>query len=105
MGGGGGRGRGGGGGGRGVRRGGGGGGGKGWGGVVGCGGACGVAGAVGARRSFYPQALEIGRGAVQVVVGVWRDGPLSSEGRKVTEAVFVFVAIDGSGRTRSVPRR
>jgi acyl-CoA thioesterase YciA len=39
------------------------------------------------------------------MVEVWSDDPLSSEWRKVTEAVFVFVAIDGSGRTRSVPSR
>lgn len=49
--------------------------------------------------------LEIGRSSIQMMVEVWSDDPLSSEWRKVTEAVFVFVAIDGSGRTRSVPRR
>jgi acyl-CoA thioesterase YciA len=56
-----------------------------------------------ARSSFYTQALEIGRSSIQMMVEVWSDDPLSSEWRKVTEAVFVFVAIDGSGRTRSVP--
>ncbi len=59
--------------------------------------------AVGAQLSFYTQALEIGRSSIQMMVEVWSDDPLSSEWRKVTEAVFVFVAIDGSGRTRSVP--
>ena len=61
--------------------------------------------AVGAQLSFYTQTLEIGRSSIQMMVEVWSDDPLSSEWRKVTEAVFVFVAIDGSGRTRSVPSR
>ena len=61
--------------------------------------------AVGAQLSFYTQALEIGRSSIQMLVEVWSDDPLSSEWRKVTEAVFVFVAIDGSGRTRAVPPR
>lgn len=61
--------------------------------------------AVGAQLSFYTQALEIGRSSIQMLVEVWSDDPLSSEWRKVTEAVFVFVAIDGSGRTRPVPPR
>ncbi|MNP38269.1 putative acyl-CoA thioester hydrolase [compost metagenome] len=61
--------------------------------------------AVGAQLSFYTQTLEIGRSSIQMLVEVWSDDPLSSEWRKVTEAVFVFVAIDGSGRTRPVPQR
>ncbi len=62
--------------------------------------------AVGSQLSIYTQTLEIGRSSIQVLVEVWSDDPLSSEWRKVTEAIFVFVAIDGSGRTRPVlPRR
>ena len=61
--------------------------------------------AVGAQLSFYTQALEVGRSSIQMMVEVWSDDPLSNEWRKVTEAVFVFVAIDGSGRTRPVPPR
>lgn len=60
---------------------------------------------VGAQLSFYTQALEIGRSSIRMLVEVWSDDPLSSEWRKVTETVFVFVAIDGSGRTRPVPPR
>jgi acyl-CoA thioesterase YciA len=37
------------------------------------------------------------------VVEVWGDEPLSGVRQKVTEALFVFVAIDGSGRTRPLP--
>jgi acyl-CoA thioesterase YciA len=61
--------------------------------------------AVGAQLSFYTQTLQVGRSSIQMLVEVWSEDPLSSEWRKVTEAVFVFVAIDGSGRTRPVPRR
>ena len=61
--------------------------------------------AVGAQLSFYTQAVEIGRSSVRMRVEVWSDDPLSSEWRKVTEAAFVFVAIDGSGRTRALPPR
>ena len=43
--------------------------------------------------SFYTQALEIGRSSIQMMVEVWSDDPLSSEWRKVTEAVFVFAAV------------
>ncbi|ENA34413.1 hypothetical protein HMPREF1487_06073 [Pseudomonas sp. HPB0071] len=60
---------------------------------------------VGAQLSFYTQALEVGRSSIRMMVEVWSDDPLSNEWSKVTEAAFVFVAIDGSGRTRSVPRR
>ena len=61
--------------------------------------------AVGAQLSFYTQALEVGRSSIKMMVEVWSDDPLSSEWRKVTEAAFVFVAIDGRGHTRSVPPR
>ena len=59
--------------------------------------------AVGAQLSFYP-----GPGnRPQLdpdVVEVWSDDrcPAMAQGHR---AVFVFVAIDGSGRTRSVPSR
>ncbi|MBV2131925.1 acyl-CoA thioesterase [Pseudomonas sp. MAP12] len=61
--------------------------------------------AVGAQLSFYTQAVACGRSSVRLLIEVWSDDPLSSEWRKVTEAVFVFVAIDGSGRTRPLPPR
>jgi acyl-CoA thioesterase YciA len=61
---------------------------------------------VGAQLSFYTQTLDVGRSSIRMLVEVWSDEPLTSEWRKVTEAVFVFVAIDSSGRTRPVaPRR
>lgn len=60
---------------------------------------------VGAQLSFYTNTLEVGRSSIQILIEVWSDDPLSSEWSKVTEAVFVFVAIDGSGRTRPLPAR
>lgn len=61
--------------------------------------------AVGEQLSFYTRTLEVGRTSIKMMVEVWSDDPLTSEWRKVTEAAFVFVAIDSSGRTRSVPAR
>ncbi|MCY1397704.1 putative acyl-CoA thioester hydrolase [compost metagenome] len=61
--------------------------------------------AVGAQLSFYTQTVDIGRSSVRLLIEVWSDDPLNSEWRKVTEAVFVFVAIDSSGRTRTLPSR
>lgn len=58
---------------------------------------------VGAQLSFYTQAREVGRSSIKMLIEVWSDDPLSGDWRKVTEAILVFVAIDGSGRTRPVP--
>ena len=49
------------------------------------------------------QTQHIGRSSVRILVEVWSDDPQSEEWRKVTEAVFVFVAIDDSRRTRAIP--
>ena len=61
--------------------------------------------AVGSQLSFYTQALDSGRSSIQLMIEVWSDDPSSGDWRKVTEAVLVFVAIDGSGRTRPLPPR
>ena len=61
--------------------------------------------AVGSQLSFYTQALESGRSSIQLMIEVWSDDPSPGDWRKVTEAVLVFVAIDGSGRTRPLPPR
>lgn len=61
--------------------------------------------AVGAQLSFYTQTQEVGRSSIRMMVEVWSDDPQTSDWRKVTEAVFVFVAIDDHGRTRSLPAR
>lgn len=61
--------------------------------------------AVGSQLSFYTRALDSGRSSIQLMIEVWSDDPTSGDWRKVTEAVLVFVAIDGSGRTRPLPPR
>ena len=61
--------------------------------------------AVGSQLSFYTQVMEVGRSSIQVLVEVWDRDPLSSQWRKVTEAQFVFVAIDANGRTHPLPAR
>src|SRR5690606_3491859 len=59
--------------------------------------------AVGAQLSFYTHTLHVGRSSMRIQVEVWSDDPQSGEWRKVTDAVFVFVAIDDSRRTRAIP--
>ena len=61
--------------------------------------------AVGAQLSFYTQTVAVGRSSVRLLVEVWSDDPLTSEWRKVTEAVFGFGALDASGRTRPLATR
>ena len=61
--------------------------------------------AVGAQLSFYTRTVSIGRSSMRLMVEVWSDEPHSGEWRKVTEALFVFVAIDDGGRTRALPPR
>lgn len=58
--------------------------------------------AVGAQLSFYTQTLHVGRSSVRILVEVWSDDPQTMEWRKVTDAVFVFVAIDNERRTRAI---
>lgn len=60
---------------------------------------------VGVQLFFYAQAQEVGRSSIHVTIEVWSNDPLSGMQQKVTEALFVFVAIDGSGRTRPLPPR
>ena len=58
---------------------------------------------VGAQLSFHCQVQDVGRSSITVLVCVWSDSHTYSESRKVTEATFVFVAIDDRGRTRIIP--
>lgn len=61
--------------------------------------------AVGTQLSFYTQVMHKGRSSIRVLVEVWSEEPQSGEWNKVTEAAFVFVAIDQNGRTRSLNKR
>ena len=56
-------------------------------------------------NGIFTMTLEIGRSSIKMRVEVWSDELHSSEWRKVTEAMLVFVAIDSSGRTRPLPPR
>ena len=58
---------------------------------------------VGSVVSCYTQLIEIGRTSMQIQVEVWI-GDHEDGQDKVTEGLFTFVAIDGNGRTRSVPK-
>ena len=57
---------------------------------------------VGAVVSCYTHLEEVGRTSMQICVEAWvRED--SGEASKVTEGMFIFVAIDNDGRTRPVP--
>ncbi|BFU59202.1 MULTISPECIES: acyl-CoA thioester hydrolase YciA [Rodentibacter] len=55
----------------------------------------------------YGQCLKVGRSSIQIKVEVWVK-KVSSEpiGERycVTDAVFTFVAVDGNGKSRAIPR-
>lgn len=57
---------------------------------------------VGSQLCFYTQPLEINRTSIRMQVEVWSEASRSQLPRKVTETIFVFVAIDEMGRTRSI---
>ncbi len=57
---------------------------------------------VGSVVSCYTQILNIGRSSIQVQVEVWMEILGESAAQKVTEGIFVFVALDKDGRTRSI---
>lgn len=58
---------------------------------------------VGSQLSFYTETLSVGRSSMQIRVEVWSENLINDDWRKVTEAAFVFVAIDSNGRTRALP--
>lgn len=59
---------------------------------------------VGAAVCIYTRLLEIGTSSVRIGLEVWTQNPKENGYRKVTDAVFVYVAIDETGRIRRVPR-
>lgn len=58
---------------------------------------------IGAQLAFHTHVLDIGRSSVKILVEVWSEDLTHADSRKVTEAIFVFVAIDDRGRTRIIP--
>ena len=59
---------------------------------------------VGDIVSCYTEIQEVGRSSIQVGVEVWTSNNEHDERVKVTDGIFVFVAIDANGRTRPVPK-
>ena len=60
---------------------------------------------VGAVVSCYTTVERTGRSSIHVQVEVWAVNQGKTELHKVTEGVFVFVAIDDNGRTRAIPSK
>ncbi|WP_028292274.1 acyl-CoA thioesterase [Oceanobacter kriegii] len=59
---------------------------------------------VGAAVCFYTRLLDIGSSSIRIAIEVWTQNPNEDERRKVVDAVFVYVAIDDTGRIRRVPK-
>lgn len=57
---------------------------------------------VGSTVSCYCEVLEVGRSSIKTRIEVWVKHYERTQ-QKVTESEFVYVAIDGAGRTRPVP--
>jgi len=61
---------------------------------------------IGDLVSFYVELVRIGNTSITVKVEVYAERrPSNPEVVKVTEAMLTYVAIDGSGRPRPVPRQ
>lgn len=58
---------------------------------------------VGDLVSIHADILKEGRTSLQVGVEVWVTRQPSGERRKVTEARFIFVAVDSEGKKRPLP--
>lgn len=58
---------------------------------------------VGSEVSFHTHLEDVGSSSMKIQVEVWTRDPTAQHPRKVTEALFVFVAIDEKGRIRQVP--
>jgi acyl-CoA thioesterase YciA len=59
---------------------------------------------IGASVGFYVDVEEVGRSSIRTLVEAWIIDPKGGEAQKITEGEFVFVAIDGNGRTRPINR-
>jgi acyl-CoA thioesterase YciA len=58
---------------------------------------------VGDEVSCYGTLVKTGRSSITIRVEAWRRNMLSHEVRKVTEAIFTYVAIGGDHRPRPLP--
>jgi len=60
---------------------------------------------VGSQVSCYCELVDIGRSSMKIHVEVWTLDRTSKTPRKVTEGLFVYVAIDEHGLIREVPEQ
>src|SRR5690554_676358 len=60
---------------------------------------------VGSQVGCYCDLVDIGRSSMKIQVEVWTLDRSSKTPRKVTEGLFVYVAIDEHGRIREVPEQ
>ena len=58
---------------------------------------------VGDEVSLYAKLVKTGRSSISIRVEAWRRPRHSDETRKVTEAIFTFVAIGPDGKARALP--
>ena len=58
---------------------------------------------VGDEVSCYGELVKTGRSSMTVRIEAWRRHPPSGEARKVTEAIFTYVAIGENRRPRPLP--
>ena len=58
---------------------------------------------IGAQVGCYCELVDIGRSSMKIHVEVWTRDRHNKGPRKVTEGLFVYVAIDEHGRIREVP--
>ncbi|MEP5761853.1 MAG: acyl-CoA thioesterase [Litoreibacter sp.] len=58
---------------------------------------------VGDEVTLYATLVKVGRTSMRVHIDVWARARFSKEGAKVTDADFVFVALDDAGNPRALP--
>ncbi|WP_339800028.1 acyl-CoA thioesterase [uncultured Marinobacter sp.] len=60
---------------------------------------------IGAQVGCYCELVDIGRSSMKINVEVWTRDRHAMNSRKVTEGLFIYVAIDEHGRIREVPEQ
>ncbi len=59
---------------------------------------------VGDEVTLYATLTKVGRTSMRIHIDVWGRPRMSEQSHKVTEAEFVFVALDEDGKPRPIPR-
>lgn len=60
---------------------------------------------VGSQVGCYGELIEVGRSSMKINVEVWTLDRTARTPRKVTEGLFIYVAMDEQGRIREVPEQ